>query len=36
MIRLLKQGGRAGIVLPDSSLTGDGVKQRVPKVIGKM
>jgi type I restriction enzyme M protein len=24
-----KQGGRAGIVLPDGSLTGDGVKQRV-------
>jgi type I restriction enzyme M protein len=29
MIQLLKQGGRAGIVLPDGSLTGDGVKQRV-------
>ncbi len=29
MIRLLKSGGRAGIVLPDGSLTGDGVKQRV-------
>ncbi len=29
MIHLLKQGGRAGIVLPDGSLTGDGVKQRV-------
>ena len=28
MIHLLKQGGRAGIVLPDGSLTGDGVKQR--------
>jgi type I restriction enzyme M protein len=26
---LLKNGGRAGIVLPDGSLTGDGVKQRV-------
>jgi type I restriction enzyme M protein len=25
----LKNGGRAGIVLPDGSLTGDGVKQRV-------
>ncbi len=25
----VKQGGRAGIVLPDGSLTGDGVKQRV-------
>ncbi len=29
MIHLLKKGGRAGIVLPDGSLTGDGVKQRV-------
>ena len=29
MIHLLKQGGRAGIVLPDGSLSGDGVKQRV-------
>jgi len=29
MIRLLKDGGRAGIVLPDGSLTGDGVKQRI-------
>ncbi len=29
MIHLLKQEGRAGIVLPDGSLTGDGVKQRV-------
>ena len=28
-IQMLKQGGRAGIVLPDGSLTGDGVKQRV-------
>ncbi len=28
-IQLLKSGGRAGIVLPDGSLTGDGVKQRV-------
>jgi type I restriction enzyme M protein len=28
-IHLLKQGGRAAIVLPDGSLTGDGVKQRV-------
>jgi type I restriction enzyme M protein len=26
---LLKDGGRAGIVLPDGSLTGDGVKQRI-------
>lgn len=29
MIQLLKQGGRAGIVLPDGSLTGEGIKQRV-------
>jgi type I restriction enzyme M protein len=29
MIHLLKTGGRAGIVLPDGSLTGEGVKQRV-------
>ncbi len=28
-IHLLKPGGRAAIVLPDGSLTGDGVKQRV-------
>jgi type I restriction enzyme M protein len=29
MIRCLKDGGRAAIVLPDGSLTGDGVKQRI-------
>lgn len=29
MIRYLKDGGRAGIVLPDGSLTGDGVKLRI-------
>jgi type I restriction enzyme M protein len=29
MIRYLKEGGRAGIILPDGSLTGDGVKQRI-------
>jgi type I restriction enzyme M protein len=29
MIHLLKIGGRAGIVLPDGSLTGEGVKQRI-------
>ncbi|MCT7963638.1 type I restriction-modification system subunit M [Laspinema sp. D1] len=29
IIRLLKEGGRAAIVLPDGSLTGDGVKQRI-------
>ena len=29
MIRSLRDGGRAAIVLPDGSLTGDGVKQRI-------
>ena len=29
MIHLLKDGGRAAIVLPDSSLTGAGVKERI-------
>jgi len=29
MIRFLKEGGRAAIVLPDGSLTGEGVKQRI-------
>jgi len=29
IIELLKDGGRAGIVLPDGSLTGGGVKQRI-------
>lgn len=29
MIHLLKHEGRAGIVLPDGSLSGDGIKQRV-------
>lgn len=29
MTRYLKDGGRAGIVLPDGSLTGGGVKQRI-------
>jgi len=29
MVRYLKDDGRAGIVLPDGSLTGDGVKQRI-------
>lgn len=29
MVHILKKGGRAGIVLPDGSLTGDGIKQRV-------
>ncbi|AKH93619.1 N-6 DNA methylase [Elizabethkingia anophelis] len=35
MIHLLKIGGRAGIVLPDGSLTGDGVKQRVREKLLK-
>ena len=35
MIHLLKTGGRAGIVLPDGSLTGDGVKQRVREKLLK-
>lgn len=35
MVHLLKQGGRAGIVLPDGSLTGDGVKQRVREKLLK-
>ncbi|MFH1367963.1 MAG: N-6 DNA methylase [Elusimicrobiota bacterium] len=29
MVRYLTEKGRAGIVLPDGSLTGDGVKQRI-------
>ena len=29
MIHLLRDGGRAAIVLPDGSLTGEGVKQRI-------
>jgi type I restriction enzyme M protein len=29
MIHLLKDGGRSAIVLPDGSLTGEGVKQRI-------
>ena len=37
MIHLLKQDGRAGIVLPDGSLTGDGVKQRIHvKIVGRL
>jgi len=31
MIRYLKVGGRAAIVLPDGSLAGDGVKERIRK-----
>jgi type I restriction enzyme M protein len=33
MIHLLKEGGRAAIVLPDGSLTGGGVKERVRKKL---
>jgi len=33
MVHLLKHGGRAGIVLPDGSLTGDGIKQRVRRKL---
>ncbi len=33
MIQLLKNGGRAAIVLPDGSLTGDGVKERIRKKL---
>ncbi|MEA1899722.1 MAG: N-6 DNA methylase [Thermodesulfobacteriota bacterium] len=33
MIHLLKKGGRAAIVLPDGSLTGDGVKERIRKKL---
>ncbi len=32
-IQMLKEGGRAGIVLPDGSLTGEGVKARVRKKL---
>lgn len=35
MIHLLKIGGRAGIVLPDGSLTGTGVKERVREKLLK-
>ena len=31
MMRYLKDGGRAAIVLPDGSLTGDGVEERIRK-----
>lgn len=31
IMRYLKEGGRAAIVLPDGSLTGDGVKERIRK-----
>lgn len=35
MIHLLKIGGRAGIVLPDGSLTGTGVKERIREKLLK-
>ncbi len=35
MIHLLKTGGRAAIVLPDGSFTGDGVKQRIRQKLLK-
>ena len=35
MIRLLKDGGRAGIILPDGSLSGDGVKTRIKEHLLK-
>lgn len=35
MIQLLKDGGRAGIVLPDNSLTGEGVKARIREKLLK-
>ena len=34
MINYLKDGGRAGIVLPDGSLTGDGVNKELEKATG--
>lgn len=33
IMRLLKQGGRAGIVLPDGTLFGDGVKNRIKQEL---
>ena len=33
MLHLLKPGGRAAIVLPDGSLTGEGVKQRIRRKL---
>ena len=35
MVHLLKKGGRAGIVLPDGSLTGGGIKERVRQKLLK-
>ncbi len=33
MVNYLKQGGRAAIVLPDGSLTGDGIKARIREML---
>lgn len=33
MVNYLKQGGRASIVLPDGSLTGDGIKARIREML---
>lgn len=33
IIHLLKESGRAAIILPDGSLTGDGIKQRIRKKL---
>lgn len=33
MVNYLKQGGRAAIVLPDGSLTGDGIKSRIREML---
>jgi len=33
IIKLLKVGGRCGMVLPDGSLSGDGVKQRIRQLL---
>ena len=35
MMRLLKQSGRAGLVLPDGTLFGDGVKTRIKETLLK-
>ena len=35
MMRLLKQGGRAGLVLPDGTLFGEGVKTRIKETLLK-
>lgn len=33
MVNYLKQGGRAALVLPDGSLTGDGIKARIREML---